>query len=52
LFLSKIIAGAKMGKRLRERRFSDRPNLGSIFQEEAPKSDPITDAMMYLQTGA
>jgi hypothetical protein len=30
LFLSKRTAGSKMEKRWRERRFSDRPNLGSI----------------------
>jgi hypothetical protein len=50
LFLSKITAGTKMEKRLRERRSSEWPNLGSI-SKEALRPHTITDAMMSLQTG-
>jgi hypothetical protein len=43
VFLSKRAQGTKMKKRLRERRFSDRPNLGFISRGARP--DTITDAM-------
>ena len=43
LFLSKRTAGKKMEKRLRERRSSDWPKLGSSSRE-APRTDRITDA--------
>ena len=33
LFLSKIIAGIKIEKKLRENQSTDRPNLGSISRE-------------------
>jgi hypothetical protein len=40
-----------MEKSLRKRRSSDRPKLGSS-SKEALVSDTISDAMVYLQTGA
>ena len=51
LFLSKRTAETKMEKRLRERRSSDQPNLGSISRE-APNPDTTADAMVCLEIGS
>jgi hypothetical protein len=49
LFPSKRTAGTKMEKRLKERLFSDWPNLGSISGVKGgPRPDTITNAMMCL----
>ena len=51
LFLSKITAGTKMEKRLRERRFSDQPKEG--FQLKGRLQGlTLTDAVVCLQIGA
>ena len=53
LFLSKRTAGTKMEKRLKERKSSDLPNLGPISRGgSSNRPEPITDAIMCLQTGA
>jgi hypothetical protein len=51
LFLSKRTAGTKMEKRLRKRRSRTSPNWDPS-QGEGSRPDTITDAVMYLQTGA
>jgi hypothetical protein len=45
LFLSERNAKAKMKKRVKERRFTDRPNLRSISRGDS-KAYAITDAMV------
>jgi hypothetical protein len=50
LFLSERLAGTKMEKSLRRRRYSDRPKLGSSSRW-GPRLDIITEAMEHSQKG-
>ena len=50
LSLSKRTAGTKLKKRPKERRSSDNPNLES--HAEAPRPGTVSDAVVFLQTGA